>query len=175
MDDDDFSSLARDFGIRPQGKSAPMAKRSSSKPSWSSTLPPNPHDAAPFSNPTFDAPPPPSRGSTDFADDSVFHASKNDPAKSSSSALPVYDKPVYDDDIFEGVPGMKSASDVNFDDVFASNYSSSPYDDLLGGFTKGAADRKAASGKSDPVRQSSSGFDGLIPGFRGSSGGGKSR
>lgn len=87
----------------------------------------------------------------------------------------MYDKPVYDDDIFEGVPGMKSASAVNYDDVFASNSSASPYDDLLGGFTKGAADRKAASGKSDSVRQSSSGFDDLIPGFRGSSRGSKSR
>ncbi|KAL0011853.1 hypothetical protein SO802_006961 [Lithocarpus litseifolius] len=74
------------------------------------------------------------------------------PAKSSSSSsAPVYDKPVYDDDIFDGVPGLKSsAANAKYEDVFTSIAASSPpkrsgsgigsgsdvFDDLLGGFGK---------------------------------------
>ncbi|KAK7845748.1 hypothetical protein CFP56_008966 [Quercus suber] len=50
-----------------------------------------------------------------------------------SSALPatppplVYDKPVYDDDIFDGVPRLKSsAAKAKYEDVFTSVAASSP-------------------------------------------------
>lgn len=36
-----------------------------------------------------------------------------------SSLPPVYDKPVYDDDAFDGVPGLKSMTKVSFDIAFA--------------------------------------------------------
>ncbi|KAJ8899338.1 hypothetical protein K2173_018312 [Erythroxylum novogranatense] len=81
-----------------------------------------------------------------FDYDSIF---KDQNAKSSS--LPVIDKPVYDDDIFGGLPGIKNASSggtssAKYDDVFASIgtaaspkhkslNSSSPFDDLIDTFS----------------------------------------
>ncbi|KAF3947087.1 hypothetical protein CMV_026731 [Castanea mollissima] len=75
------------------------------------------------------------------------------PAKSSSSSSAppplVYNKPVYDDDIFDDVLGLKSsAANAKYEDVFTSVAASSPpkqsgsgigsgsdaFDDLLGGF-----------------------------------------
>ncbi|KHN16939.1 Auxilin-related protein 2 [Glycine soja] len=87
---------------------------------------------------------------------------------------PVYDKPVYDDDIFDGVPGLKSTSKVKFDDVFATTTESGrgAFDDLLGGFGK---ESKSSDGKrSEKDGKGVSDLDDLLAGFghsRSSSGG----
>ncbi|XP_073009007.1 auxilin-related protein 1-like [Typha latifolia] len=164
---DEFSLLARDLGIRSQGKSAPMAaSRSSSNSSWNK------------SRSGFDPPPPaesrdpPSYGG---AFDSIFDGINDSAPKSkSTSTLPVHDKPVYDDDIFDGVPGTRSSS-IRFDDVFASmsagsgsgsNHAASPpYDDLLENLGKAMPESK----RSEERKEDLSGFDELIPGFGGSS------
>lgn len=108
------------------------------------------------------------------------------PVKSSSSSLappppPVYDKPVYDDDIFDGVPGLKSSSaKAKYDDVFASVAASSAlspkgsdaFDDLLGGFGKVERESKSSSvnfKRSEREDKGVPAFDDLIPGFGGTS------
>lgn len=114
-----------------------------------------------------------SRGAdASFNLDSMFPGSTDFGPKSPNS--PVYDKPVYDDDIFEGVPGLKNSSNVRFDDVFASVSSapeasgSSPFDDLLGGFGKSERESKSSSGKrSGKDDKDVQDFDDLIPGFGG--------
>ncbi|URD88100.1 DnaJ domain [Musa troglodytarum] len=95
---------------------------------------------------------------------------------SSSSSLPVYDKPVFDDCIFNGIPGVKSSSSFEYDDVFSSissgpnRVSSSPFEDLLENLgkpmpesKKGASDGRSAEEKDRDL----SDFDDLIPGFGG--------
>nr|GEV64416.1 hypothetical protein [Tanacetum cinerariifolium]GEV64833.1 hypothetical protein [Tanacetum cinerariifolium] len=162
---DDFGILARDFGFKPQGKSAPM--KSDNRPS-----------------------PPATSSSSDIDYDSIF---KNTDGKSKSvnfnSTLPVYDKPVYDDfddgasggDIFDGLPGVKSKSMGNStsarfyedDDIYASMSSnveskkSDGFDDLLSNLG-----RKETVKENKPTK-SSVGFDDLLPGF--GSGGNGSR
>lgn len=96
------------------------------------------------------APPPPPSSASPL--DSLFPGSKESPTRASS--LPVYDKPVYDDDIFDGVPGMKSTASVRFDDVFASMSSApnapsdaSHYDDLLGNLGRAEPESKGSRGK----------------------------
>ncbi|KAL5994469.1 hypothetical protein ACLOJK_024521 [Asimina triloba] len=97
------------------------------------------------------------------------------PPPLSTSSMPVYDKPVYDDDIFNGVPGMKSTGSVKYGDVFSSLSSSGTgranhYDDLLGGFGRSESESKSSGGKRAGDREKEvSGFDDLIPGFGGSS------
>ncbi|XP_019432081.1 PREDICTED: auxilin-related protein 2-like isoform X1 [Lupinus angustifolius] len=86
-------------------------------------------------------------------------------------------KPVYDDDsdIFDGIPGLKTASKVTYDDVFVSMDSAakgssggsggdSVFDDLLGGFGKS----KGSSFGGVRLEKDEKGvgeFDDLIPGF----------
>ncbi|XP_010270274.1 PREDICTED: auxilin-related protein 2-like [Nelumbo nucifera] len=225
---DEFPGLlARDFGFRPQGKSAPMAAskgtgslgsggtlnfgigsggdiRSSSftsrsKSGWNSNSVGgsflDDHDGLfrPSGNQktqdsgglggyddVFGGPPKytnrsDSRGGASSAStfdyDSIFQGSKDSGSKSSS--LPVFDKPVYDDDMFNGLPGTKSSSSVKYDDVFSS-MSSPPkqtaFDDLLGNLTGKEPEFKSSSGKrSGKVEKDLPGFDDLIPGFGGSS------
>ncbi|OVA10940.1 hypothetical protein BVC80_7759g2 [Macleaya cordata] len=117
-----------------------------------------------------------SSSTSSFDYDSIFKGGSTRKVVSSSSSLPVYDKPVYDDDIFDGIPGLKpmssSSSSIKYDDVFSS--SSSPpkqgdsplYDDLLGnlGKTEPSILKKNSSGKKDDDESS---FDDLIPGFGG--------
>nr|DAD24690.1 TPA_asm: hypothetical protein HUJ06_026154 [Nelumbo nucifera] len=221
--------LARDFGFRPQGKSAPMAAskgtgnlgssgtlnfgigsggdtRSSSvssnrpKSGWNSNSVGgsflDDHDGLFGSagnqksqdsgglggyDDVFGAPPKytnrsDSRGgassTSTFDYDSIFQGSKDSSSKSPS--LPVFDKPVYDDDIFDGLPGMKSSSSVKYDDVFSS-ISSPPkqtaaFDDLLGSLSGKEPEFKSSSGKRPgDVEKDLPGFDDLIPGFGGSS------
>lgn len=95
---------------------------------------------------------------------------------------PVFDRdPVYDDDIFNGVPGIRSsssASKVKYDDVFATVSSSSPpkggggggttgsssaFDDLLDGFGKAEPARRKSAGAKRP--ESMPDFGDLLPGF----------
>lgn len=77
----------------------------------------------------------------------------------------MYDKPVYDDDIFDGVPGLKSTSKVEYDDVFASEGGggSDAFGDLLGGFGKEpkSSDRKRSEKDDKGVPD----FDDLLAGF----------
>lgn len=86
--------------------------------------------------------------------------------------MPVYDKPVYDDDIFDGVPGVKSSS-ARYEDVFGGTQSHAPppaFDDLLGGFGKKSQGREEVEEKRKPKpAAASAGFDDLIPGFGGRS------
>ena len=107
---DDFQGLlARDFGLRPQGKAAPMSAARSSGPSGSAWT--NTRSAAAPSAPSYDelfgsAPPPP-KATPSPSLDNIFDSFK-DPAASTTappppkpkhSSMPVFDKPVYDDDI----------------------------------------------------------------------------
>ncbi|KAK7316930.1 hypothetical protein RJT34_00753 [Clitoria ternatea] len=86
--------------------------------------------------------------------DSVFPPSGATASASKSVNLPVYDKPLYDDDVFDSVPGLKTSSKVSYDDVFAH---AAAFDDLLGGFGKSKRSEKNDKGVAD--------FDDLIPGF----------
>lgn len=104
--------LARDFGLRPKGKSAPMAPPAGSSRSRSGST----------SEGVFGGPPRFSQSRSPQSSDS-----------SKASSLPVYDKPVYDDDIFDGIPGMKSSTSAKYDDVFASN-GSAGFEALIPGF-----------------------------------------
>ncbi|KAI3407999.1 J domain-containing protein [Psidium guajava] len=185
--------LNADFGFKPQGKSAPMKPSSSaasttasfdfdlgsrssrvsnsdhtygSKPNAKSQTLDDLDDL--FANNARSTSKSESRGGdSGFDFDSMFNSSSRSPGS------PVYDKPVYDDDIFEGVPGMKSSSEVKYEDVFRSISESPPrrkgnensgFDDLLGGFGK-----KEGESKSKGYERSAPSFDDdLIPGFGGS-------
>ncbi|KAL9397484.1 hypothetical protein Peur_011737 [Populus x canadensis] len=203
---DDFPGLlARDFGFKPQGKSAPMAPpRSTNSNSTNFNLgsggpvhtrsSSSSHKSAPLFdnqagtdgllfNDVFGGPPKysESRGgasstASSFDFDSIF---KEQNPKSASQ--PIFDKPLYDDDIFDGLPGLKSsssgggsASAPKFDDAFGSVSSppkqqhrrpvrdSSPFDDLLGNLGKKETEPKRESGGVD---KDSTAFDDLLPGF----------
>lgn len=184
---DDFGILARDFGFRPQGKSAPMKSDGgdlrSRQPSSSS---PFAADEDKIFNDVFGGPPKfsstnsrsiPAMSDIDY--DSIFKNSSSSnnnetKSKSMSSNKPVYDKPVYDDDIFDGLPGMKSksmysASARHEDNIFASMAASPPkrsqtsdhFDDLLGNLGRPE--------KVEPPKHKATtnprGFDDLLPGF----------
>ncbi|KAL4587879.1 hypothetical protein LXL04_000754 [Taraxacum kok-saghyz] len=187
---DDFGMLAKDFGFRPQGKSAPMKssggdRRSRHSPS-SATLS---ADGNGIFNDVFGGPPKYTNNNanskstssmSDFDYDSIFKDSvsaNNNEAKTkpTSSNSPVYDKPVYDDDVFDGLPGIKSkpissSSSGRYDDnIFASMTSSPPkpspltdhFDDL---FSNLGRTEKAQPSKHQ-YDQSPRGFDELISGF----------
>ncbi|KAG2563958.1 hypothetical protein PVAP13_8KG377000 [Panicum virgatum] len=181
--------LARDFGVRPQGKAAPMAG-AASRPAagsaaagaaaWSS----NPGRSAPASSaaPSYDdlfgAPAPSSASSLHSLFDSfkgpatTTSAARAKPAPSSA--------PVFDDDIFDAVPGLRPSSNSSaryddsvfgaaapaYDDVFAAGTRAAPppaYDDddnLLGGF----ASAPRAEEKRRPVAVDDEGDD-LLGGF----------
>nr|XP_018678381.1 PREDICTED: auxilin-related protein 2-like isoform X1 [Musa acuminata subsp. malaccensis] len=199
--------LARDFGFRPQGKSAPMAASKaasaggvnldagmnrSSEASSSLNRPrsgPNPTSAGDpflgdhrFKTPGSRSPP----GHDDIFGGPPSYSNKSSDRRSveglshykskSSSSLPVYDKPVHDDDaIFDGVPGLKSTS-AKYDDIFSSvlpaskHDSTPPYDDLLENLGKPMpAPKNANEERSGEKEHDLSGFDELIPGFGGSS------
>ncbi|XP_026445828.1 auxilin-related protein 2-like isoform X2 [Papaver somniferum] len=221
---DDFPSLLN-FGVRPQGKAAPMAASrststgtttlnngigsggfnasSSSRSAWNS----NPGNS--FGNDVFGGgggggnhkmnkdyddvfggppkytTPAAESSSTSFDYDSMFPSGSTSSTAQASinpnnarnnnnnygSSSPVYDKPVYDDDIFEGIPGLKTTSaSTKYDDLFPS-VTSPPnnqggggplFDDLLGGLGKTEPQyNKNNSGKSD----TESGFDDLLSNF----------
>ncbi|KAK1302655.1 Auxilin-related protein 1 [Acorus calamus] len=167
---DDFPDL---LGLRPQGKAAPMKPRSASS----------------FDG-VFGGPPPPSFASAPSYD-SIFRdpLPKKQPQQQQlyDDPPPVYDKPVYDDDIFEGVPGLRSSSAPvgganHEDDIFGSLGAKAPsatvppppppaapsYDDLLGGFGRAADPEPTRGGRSatlDDVSGGGGSLDDLIPGF----------
>ncbi|ESW31865.1 hypothetical protein PHAVU_002G274800 [Phaseolus vulgaris] len=162
----DFDGLfTSDFGLKPQGKSAPMAPPSKGS---SNADPLNFDFGSSRSASTFDdllagAGSDTRRADSPFDLDSMYGGP---PARSTSSPPPVYDKPVYDDDIFDGVPGMKTTSKVRFDDVFAtteSGGSAAAFDDIFGGFGK---EPKSSGGKrSEKDAKGASDFDDLLAGF----------
>ncbi|MED6135118.1 hypothetical protein PIB30_043239 [Stylosanthes scabra] len=119
-----------------------------------------------------------SRGGADspFDLDSMFRGGSSSTvgdlgSRPANSPKPVYDKPVYDDDdIFDGIPGLKSTPKAKYEDIFASaassaagGGSSSAFDDLLGGFGResktSGAKRSEKDDKGDPA------FDDLLAGF----------
>lgn len=198
---DDFPSLfAKDFGIKPQGKSAPMAPPRNSAPagggipdfglrsdfgrsSYSNSKSATPifddhdRDVGNIFNDVYSGPPKHSSESRSFnaASSSLDYDSIFKDEKAKYSSGPVFDKPVYDDDIFEGVPGLKSSSvpsTAKYDDMFSSMssppltkdkvQSSSMFDDLLGGIGRKDAEVKNQSQK---VEKGASTFDDLLPGF----------
>lgn len=163
---DDFPGLlARDFGLRPQGKGAPMAPlagsaRSSQGPAFDDVFGGPPRFSQPRSPPS--------------SFDSLFPGLKDPLPSSKSSSLPVYDKPVYDDDIFDGVPGVRSSASGKFDDVFASmgshDASAPPMGDFLESLGRPPAESKGSgSGRIGDEKEDLTGFEELIPGFGGSS------
>ena len=91
-----------------------------------------------------------------------------------ASSLPIFDGPLYDDDdndIFGGLPGIKSTN-VIYDDVFGGggvpsssvNASSSVFDDILGVPKDRASNTRSVAEPSAPLVD----FDDLLPGFGGS-------
>ncbi|XP_014500977.1 auxilin-related protein 2 isoform X2 [Vigna radiata var. radiata] len=167
----DFDGLlTNDFGFKPQGKSAPMAASKASSNNSSSLNFDLGSRSARASN---------SLAGHDSVNAASFHdlfsgGGKSDASydfdsmfrgsadfRSKSVNLPAHDKPVYDkpmhddddDDIFDGVPGLKSSSKFSYGDVFAT----AAFDDLLGGLGKSKPSEKEERGVAD--------FDDLIPGF----------
>ncbi|XP_019458669.1 PREDICTED: auxilin-related protein 2-like isoform X1 [Lupinus angustifolius] len=168
-----------DFGFKPKGKSAPMAPSSNNNinDNHSSNLDfgsrssnRNNRDADGFGDLFGGA----SKSDAPFNLDSMFTGSGSSAAdfgsRSANSPPPVYDKPVYDDDIFHGVPGVKTTFKVQYDDVFASDGGrgggsdrSGAFDDLLGGFGK---ESKSSGGKRlEKDEKGVSDFDDLLAGF----------
>ncbi|KAL6967881.1 hypothetical protein U1Q18_033690 [Sarracenia purpurea var. burkii] len=192
---DDFGMLARDFGLRPHGKSAPMAPSKSTigvgsdgldsrdRSSSSSSFRGDDHGREFLFNDVFGGPPKYASGNnsksttslSDYDYDSIFKSSStpaNDTKNRASS--PVYDKPVYDEDIFDGLPGLKSkstSSKVRHDNDVLESISSLP----IPNHSQSAAfddllGNFGRNEKSEPKNnKSSSGLDDLIPGFGASS------
>ncbi|XWS36649.1 hypothetical protein CRYUN_Cryun20dG0103300 [Craigia yunnanensis] len=195
---DDFPGLlAKDFGIKPQGKSAPIAppRNSSSGPHYgfrSDFTRSSSGNAKSSSNSIFDY---------QDRDGLMFNDVYGGPPKYSSESRattaetssfdydsffkdpkpPVFDKPVYDDDLFDGLPGIKSssaASAAKYDDVFTisgsppppkhKSLNSSPIDDLLGNLGRKETETETKSEKVK-VEKDAPLFDDLLPGFGGSS------
>ena len=175
---DDFPGLlAKDFGIKPQGKSAPTAPprnpSSGLNYGFRSDFDDQDRDGLIF-NDVYGEPPKyssESRATTaqtsSFDYDSLF----KDPKP------PVFDKPVYDDDLFDGLPGIKSSSATpaaKYDDVFTLSGSSPPpkhkslnswpFDDLLGNLGRKETETKAKSERVK-VEKDAPLFDDLLPGF----------
>ncbi|CAK9134915.1 unnamed protein product [Ilex paraguariensis] len=179
---DDLNLLARDFGFKPQGKSNPMKSssfRSDGPPPRSTGRSSSPfinnnNHSDPLFNDVFGGPPNYANSNmekasslSDFDYDSIFKSSRaNESTTKSASSVPVYDKPLYDDDIFDGLPGLKSKTtsvSVGYDEnVFASMASPPKQSDQFG-------DLDGHLGRTETLElrevKSSSGLDDLLPGF----------
>ncbi|KAD3336171.1 hypothetical protein E3N88_31690 [Mikania micrantha] len=189
---DEFGMLAKDFGFRPQGKSAPMKPSGGdrrSRPASSSTT--FTADGNDLFHDVFGGPPKYTNSNSkstssisDFDYGSIFKdsisASNNETkTKFKSSNLPVFDKPVYDDDMLDVLPGTNSKSEPSSasagyeDNIFTSVASSlrkqsqrsDQFDDLLGNLGR----REKAEPTSHHTDRSSKGLDDLISGFGSSS------
>ncbi|KAI9079666.1 hypothetical protein K1719_038287 [Acacia pycnantha] len=200
----DFDGLlASDFGFKRQGKSDPMAASKGSSNTTTSRSARNSINSSgnfmggsesPFglsgnqkkrdttgfddlfgSSARFPSKSQSLNADSSFNLDSMFHGSK-------SPNSPVYDKPVYDDDTFDGFPGLKSSSKVKYDNIFASASSAPPgaFDDLLDGFGKVERESKSSDRKRPGNNDSSvpdfngrsvnqNAFDDLLGGFGGRS------
>lgn len=185
---DELDILAQDFGFGPRGKSNPMR---SAQPGL------RPIDEPPSFSDVFGEPAKfiPSSNSnnysehasvSDFDYDAIFNSSslasqakKNNNDSSKVSTEPVYDKPVYDDDIFGGLPGLKSNSasstTVRFDGEVFTSISSPPasnsrslnddFDVFLGNMGRNEKAGENIRTGSAKGSSSSKGFDDLLPGF----------
>ncbi|KAL8146757.1 auxilin-related protein 1-like isoform X2 [Apium graveolens] len=180
---DDLGIFARDLGYKPSGKSAPMK----SAGIGSDRSSPSPFSDDQFSD-VFGGPPKYSSSNSNanaassmssFDYDSIFKNEAKVEAKSkwdSAPSDPVYDKPVYDDDIFDGLPGLKSKSESSsskFEENVFGNVVSSPkkfssgdhFDELLGNLNR----KEKAEPKKKNISRTASDFDDLLPGFGSSS------
>ncbi|KAJ8559416.1 hypothetical protein K7X08_003474 [Anisodus acutangulus] len=164
---DDLDVLARDFGFRPAGKSAPMRsdggdqRRSSSVRSSSSASSPL-YDDDVFGGPSKYTKPSnnnnnnKSSSMNDINYDSIFKDSNShNNNNNKTSYVPVYDKPVYDDDIFDGLPGLKSKSPSQ------PKIKDEHFGDLLGNLRSNEKVTEPKSSTSSSVRE----FDDLLAGF----------
>ncbi|KAL8055735.1 hypothetical protein ABFX02_04G075100 [Erythranthe guttata] len=179
---DDLDILARDFGFGARGKSNPMRSMDRGpveEPSFRDVFG-EPAKFTPSSNSNdYDN----HSSMSDFDYDSIFNSSGAavQPKKDTSSKIstgPVYDKPLYDEDIFDGLPGLKSkpaSSKVRFDDEVFSSTSSPPssksrnpkgnFDDLLGNMGKNEKSGENVRTSSAKSSSSSKVFDDLLGGF----------
>jgi len=152
--DDLPNLLQRDYGLKPQGKAAPMSTQRTTQARISGI--PSVYDDVFGGPPKFTAPSFASQSQEGY--DDIFR-SFSTPIKNSS--VPVFDAPVYDDDIFGGLKGIRNAA-VPYDDVFSGGsagggLSSAPFEDLLR--------PKNSNSQRSGGNQGSSGFDDLITGF----------
>ncbi|CAM0874123.1 unnamed protein product [Alopecurus aequalis] len=144
--------LARDFGLRRQGKAAPMAAARGGGSAW-----PNPRSTpAPSYDGLFGATEPAASASSSSPSlDSIFFDSFKGTTSSTSAAAAAGTKPAFDDDFFNPVGGLRPSNSTSsttrydsedvfgtgaapaYDDVFTgSNRSAAPsYDDFLRGFS----------------------------------------
>ncbi|GAB2277289.1 hypothetical protein Dimus_011997 [Dionaea muscipula] len=98
--------------------------------------------------------------------DSIFSGSAD--TGSNFSSMPVFDKPVYDDDdVFDGVSGLKSSSSGRYDGLFnSSSKKNDAFDDFLGGLGRRDPESKGFRGPSTRgVEKGIPGFDDLLNGF----------
>lgn len=163
--DDLPNLLQRDYGLKPQGKAAPMSTQRSTQARISGVQ--SVYDDVFGGPPKFTAPSFASQSQEGY--DDIFR-SFSTPIKNSS--VPVFDAPVYDDDdIFGGLKGIRN-SGVPYDDVFSGGsaggaLSSAPFEDLLG--------PKNSNSQRSGGNQGSSGFEDLIPVFNNSESANKTR
>ncbi|KAB1200526.1 Auxilin-related protein 1 [Morella rubra] len=186
---DEFEVLTERFGLKPQGKSAPMAASKGPTSSsnvqspnfgFDSGLNPKSSSYSSRSSPHSTTISQNFGGFDDYSDLLVGGPSKSTKQSNNSfdydsifsnnsTARPSF---IYDnDDIFGGMPGLKSSVSIKNDDVFASFATppkqSAPIEDLLGNLGGREANSKSSS-RNGSVH-SESDFDDLIPGFGGSS------
>lgn len=182
---DDLDLLAREFGIRPGGKSAPMRSGPGDRrptPVHPTTPQQNDRDEMTFSD-VFGGPPKYTNSSiksskgTSGSDDldlgSIFN-SGNDPKSFNNSSSrktssgPVYDKPVYDDYIFEGLPGLKSKSGTSparFDENVFATMASPPEENTSSDDLLGYLGREEVEEPKSSLNSTSRGFDDLLAAF----------
>lgn len=191
---DEFGVLTERFGLKPQGKAAPMA--ASKRPinndnaqNWNLGFD---KDASPNSSSFFQSSGDKKTQNSGFSNDydDIFGGPINSRKQSgggsggssfdydsffsgssvNSSSYNTYDN----DDIFGGMPGLNSSTSANngakSDDIFGSFASppkpNAPIDDLLGDFVGVGAKPKVSNGNtSGNAVNKPSGFDDLIPGF----------
>lgn len=147
---DDLDILARDFGFGPGG-AKPRSAKFSDVFGEPAKFTPNTNYSTNNEHSSM----------RDFEYDSVFiaEAKRVTSGSSKTSLAPVYDKPVYDDDdIFEGLPGLKSKPHgISSPRSSKGGKHNNDFDDLLG--------RREKAKDSIMSSSSSKGFDDLFSGF----------
>lgn len=161
---DDLDILARDFGFGPGGNSEPMRSAKFSDV---------------FGEPAKFVPNANQSSMRDIDYVSMFNSEAKSVNGGKTAPVPVYDEPVYDDDIFKGLPGLKSESTTSaarYDNGGYAGISSAPlskggnqsnfFKDLLenSGRREQAKEKIGSSAKSKSD-SSSKGYDDLLAGF----------
>ncbi|WVZ50015.1 hypothetical protein U9M48_001314 [Paspalum notatum var. saurae] len=168
--------LARDFGVRPQGKAAPMAgaaaassrSAGSAAAAWSTarSAPPS-SSAAPSYDDLFGAPAPAPATAHANSFDSLFDSFNAAPTAKPTKAAPS-PAPAFDDDVFDAVPGLRPSHSTParyddgaaYEDLFATTTTAAARstappppayddDDFLGGFGSSAPRTEAAGDDDD--------------------------